>query len=108
MANTAQLLTNQATALGYDVLSDRDLKESILALASTGTPPNSSAQTLENLAASLNYPGLSQKGVWLALAGFYANSIGTTAKAAIATAAASEYGAMSDFDLEKALIAILA
>lgn len=108
MANDAKTLTSQATTLGYDALSERDLKEAILAIASVATPPNSTAQTLVNLAASLNYPGLSQKGVWLALAGFYANSGAITAKTALATAAANFYGAMSDFDLDKALLSVIA
>ena len=36
MAATAQQLINNATALGYDRLSERDLKECILAAAQSG------------------------------------------------------------------------
>jgi hypothetical protein len=108
MANSAQVLTNEATTLGYDALSDRDLKECLLAIASAVTPTNSSAQTLTTLAASLNYDSLSQKGVTLALVGFYANATGITAKVAIATAAANFYGALSDYGLDQAILSVLA
>jgi hypothetical protein len=101
-------LTNQATALGYDALSERDLKEALLALATAAAPPSSNAQTLANLSASLNYPGLSQRGVWIALAGYYANLTATKAQTAVNTAAANNYRALSDFDLDASLLAIIA
>lgn len=108
MANTAQVLITEAVALGYDALSDRDLKECLLVVARGGSQSGSNAKTLLALAASLDYDALSARGVLLDLVGYFASVLVTSAKAAMVLAASYNYAALSDFELDQSFLNVLA
>ena len=65
----------------------------------------SDAQTLENLIATLKYPGMSSRDVLLAMAGYYGTAANMNAQQAVVVAAQQKYAALSDIDLDEALLA---
>lgn len=110
MPATAQSLINQAYALGYDALSDRDLKEAMLATAAPGGGglSGADAQTLIDIACSMAAGALSMRDTLVCIAGLFgANSGGVTAQQAVVLAAANKYAALSDHQLDESLLAVL-
>lgn len=106
MANDAKTLLALGQSLKYGALSDRDLKESIAGMI-TSNPPSSNAQTLANLAATLNYSSLSERDMLVALAGYLGNATNNTAATSLTDAAIGKYGALSDRDLDEAILTAL-
>lgn len=109
MPATAQSLIVQAVGLGYDALSERDLKEATLAVAAPGGGglTLADAQSLIDLAFANGEDALSERDIMLCLAGFYGNLATQTAQQAVVTAAANKYAALSDLQLTQALLVIL-
>lgn len=106
MPSTAQTLLTQAIGLGYDALSERDLKESLLAVVAPGGGSSApDAQTLIDLAMSLKYGALSARDNLLCLCGAYAGS--TTAQQAVVLAAQNKYASLSDLQLDEAFLAVI-
>jgi hypothetical protein len=56
MPNTAQSLINSAIGLGYDALSDRDLRECLLYAAQTGGGSGGGGMNYGNGAPNVNTP----------------------------------------------------
>ena len=106
---SAQSLIVQAVGLGYDALSERDLKEATLAVAAPvgGGLTLADAQSLIDLAFANGEDALGQRNIMLCLAGFYGNLAGQTAQQAVVTAVANKYAALSDNALDQSLLAIL-
>ena len=67
----------------------------------------SSAQSLENLVAQLQYGALADRYVLLCLVGFFAAQTGLTAQQAVNTAAAQKYAALSDQQLDTCLLSVI-
>jgi len=109
MATTAQALMTQAVGLGFDALSERDLKEAIVALATVGAGLTvNDVQTIVNTVYTQKQEQLSQRDLRLCLAGVYGNATGNTAAKAAVLAASNHYAALSDDQLDQAFLAVLA
>ena len=106
---SAQSLIVQAVGLGYDALSERDLKEATLAVAAVGGGglTLADAQNLIDLAFANGEDALGERDIMLCIAGYYGNLAGQTAQQAVVTAAANDYPALADNQLDEALIAVL-
>lgn len=107
MPSTAQTLLNQAVSLGYDAPSLRDLKEALLAVAQAPASGAATAQDLATTAGTLKFASLSERHLFVCLAGVYAALTNTTAQQAVVLAAANHYGALSDDQLDKSLLALV-
>ena len=106
MPDTEQSLTIKAVAAKFDSLSERDLKEAVLAISTGGGMTLANAETLVNEQYQEPTDAFSDRRIMLCLAGYYSSPV-NVAQHAVVEAAINKYPAMSEDALNALLLAAL-